>query len=72
MWFNAPHGPWETLHSGETPYAAPLHLPADTDHWAKHRCPAEHWVAGDGRSGTRVGGLLREDKRWQYKTMVSW
>ena len=54
MWFNAPHGPWEVLRTGEQLYDEKYGKTADD--WAKTKCGNDN---------------LRDQQRWQYKTMVS-
>lgn len=61
VWFNAPHGPWELLQSGEDYYSKKYKK--DHNHWANYMC-TEH----DGRKASLYTG---SDKRWYYKTMVS-
>jgi len=36
VWFNAPHGPWETIPSGEAVYSK--HYGVPLDFWEKHMC----------------------------------
>jgi arylsulfatase A-like enzyme len=59
VWFNAPHGPWELLRTGEQYYSDKYGK--NHAYWAKYTC-----TTGDGRSEP-----LYTDKRWYYKTMVS-
>ena len=60
VWFNAPHGPWETITTGERPYTA--QHGGDANRWRNHRCPPDRGTTGEGRTWQREGGPLREDK----------
>ncbi len=61
IWFNAPHGPWEPLTSGEEVYSAKLGLPVT--HWKKHMC--------DTDNGGKSAPYSLYNTRWYYKTMVT-
>lgn len=56
LWFNAPHGPWEPLTSGEEVYSAKYNVPIT--HWKKFTCTKE-----------QVRPLYGQ--QWYYKTMVT-
>jgi hypothetical protein len=57
LWLNAPHGPWEIIHTGESLYNA------------KYNKTAKDWEATKCRYENRDYPLY--DTRWYYKTMVS-
>lgn len=56
VWFNAPHGPWELLKTGEQVYS--VHHNKSTDFWEAAKCQPNN-------------EKLRDQRRWQYKTMVT-
>jgi arylsulfatase A len=55
VWFNAPHGPWEVLNSGQEVYNE--RYGKSHDYWEKYSCTKDE--------------KLVDQQRWQYKTMVS-
>jgi arylsulfatase A-like enzyme len=56
VWFNAPHGPWETLYKGEELY--PKHYKDRSINLGGHHCSQPY-------------EKLRDSRPWQYRTMVS-
>lgn len=59
VWFNAPHGPWETLKPGVDVYTR--HFNKSASHFDSLQCNN-----GGGRREP-----LRDTRAWQYKTMVT-
>eukprot|EP01041_Mallomonas_annulata_P000756 gene756-1441_t len=60
LWFNAPHGPWELLNTGQSIYESTPGY--NTTNWQSQTC----WAGND-----RPREPILSQRMWQYKTMIT-